>query len=188
MYNFVNTATPVILTNSNPQIPDLSKGLQRRLVVIPFNRYFPHSERDYTLVPRIIKHELPGVLNKLVRGAERLFSRHHFSLSADLQAAVDQVTAAGNQLRRFLFEATRPAQTQQTTLTDLYTHYREWAINRFGTRRPYTLADFEAQLSNADYLVHSDPDTGARLVEGLVPWSPEGSAPDNVVTLRGGAG
>jgi P4 family phage/plasmid primase-like protien len=184
-YNFVNTATPVILTNNNPQIPDLSRGLQRRLVVVPFNRCFKPHEQDSKFVQSIIDTERPGIFNRLLQGAQRLFKRGCLSLSTELQAAVDQVTAAGNQLRRFLFEATRPNQTQSTPVIDLYTHYKEWAIHSYGTSRPYNRAMFEAQLASADYVVHSDPDTGARLVEGLVPWSPD-SVPDNVVPMQQG--
>jgi P4 family phage/plasmid primase-like protien len=184
-YNFVNTSTPVILTNSNPQIPDLSRGLQRRLVVVPFNRYFAPHEQDPKLVKRIIDTELPGVFQRLLLGAQRLFKRGALELSAELKGAVDQVSAAGNQLRRFLFEATRPAPARSTPMADMYQHYRDWAINQYGAKRPYTLADFEAQLGNADYLVQTDSD-GVRVVEGLTPWSPA-DLPDNVSQLRGGA-
>jgi P4 family phage/plasmid primase-like protien len=180
-YNFTNTATPVILTNNYPQIPDLSRGLQRRLVVIPFNSYFPPGRRDRGLIKRIMRDELPGIFNLLLEGASRLFKRGYFELSAELQVALKDAMAAGNQVRRFILEATQQHMNVATPVNDLYSHYKHWAYHSYGTTRPYNRADFERQLYSADFHI-TITDSNEKLVEGLAPLSLE--TPDNVVPLN----
>ena len=65
-FNFVVRAVPVLLCNNVPSLADLSHGMQRRLMVVPFDRTFTGEDCDRFLFDRIWKTELPGVLNRAV--------------------------------------------------------------------------------------------------------------------------
>ena len=66
---------PVLLCNNIPSLADLSHGMLRRLMVIPFNRRFTDQDSDPDLFERIWANELPGVLNRALRGYRRLLER-----------------------------------------------------------------------------------------------------------------
>ena len=74
-FNFVVRTVPVLLCNNIPSLADLSHGMLRRLMVIPFDRRFTDEDRDPDLFERIWAQELPGVLNRALRGYRRLLER-----------------------------------------------------------------------------------------------------------------
>ena len=71
-FNFTVRTVPVLLCNNIPSLADLSHGMLRRLQVIPFDRTFTDDDKDTTLFDRIWTNELPGVLNRALRGYRRL--------------------------------------------------------------------------------------------------------------------
>ena len=66
-FNFVVRAVPVLLCNNVPSLADLSHGMRRRLMVVPFDRTFTGKDCDRFLFDRIWKTELPGVLNRIAQ-------------------------------------------------------------------------------------------------------------------------
>jgi putative DNA primase/helicase len=63
-FNFVVRTVPVLLCNNIPSVADLSHGMRRRLMVLPFDRIFTEEEKDPDLFEGIWDKELPGVLNQ----------------------------------------------------------------------------------------------------------------------------
>ena len=59
------------MCNDPPSLPDLSGGMVRRLMVVPFERTFVEAEQDRTLFTRIRDTELSGILNRAVAGLDR---------------------------------------------------------------------------------------------------------------------
>src|SRR5271166_5539942 len=70
-FNFVVRTVPVLLCNNIPSVADLSHGMVRRLMVIPFDRTFTEQEKDPDLFEGIWAEELPGVLNRALRAYRR---------------------------------------------------------------------------------------------------------------------
>ena len=68
-YTFECTARFVFACNDMPVFKDRSVGLEDRLVIIPFNKYFSEAERDPDIVRRL-KAEMPGILNWSIEGAK----------------------------------------------------------------------------------------------------------------------
>ncbi len=60
----------IFASNKFPYFGDMSDGLRRRLVFIPFTQSFKGRE-DSTLAERIIAEEMPGVLNWMLEGYRR---------------------------------------------------------------------------------------------------------------------
>ena len=59
-FNFINRVIPVLLCNGIPSLGDLSLGMSRRLMVIPFDRTFTEQDEDRTRFEKIWASELPA--------------------------------------------------------------------------------------------------------------------------------
>jgi putative DNA primase/helicase len=63
-FNFTVRSLPVLLCNNVPSLADVSHGMRRRLMVIPFDRTFTEEEKDDELFKSIWRDEMSGVLTK----------------------------------------------------------------------------------------------------------------------------
>ncbi len=124
-FNFVNRAFPMLLCNNAPSLADLSHGMMRRLIVVPFQKQFSKEEQDRTLFPRIVATELSGVLNHALRAWSRLQKRGHFADTPDLIKARDALLRTANPLQSFIEE--RCAKRKSVTFLRFYEAYKEWA-------------------------------------------------------------
>lgn len=77
-FNFVCRATPLILANQWPKTKDISYGLERRVLVFDFNSTITEEEKDLNLLRRVLRNEMPGILNRMVDGWLRLSARGRF--------------------------------------------------------------------------------------------------------------
>ena len=59
-FNFTVRTVPLLLCNNIPSLADVSYGMLRRLMVIPFDRRFTEEDRDPDLFERIWANELSG--------------------------------------------------------------------------------------------------------------------------------
>jgi P4 family phage/plasmid primase-like protien len=98
-FQFVVRTVPMLLCNNVPSLADLSHGMHRRLMIIPFDRRFTGEDKDSTLFDRIWAKEMSGVLNRALKGYGRLIRRGHFDPPAAVYKAtkrwVEQATIAG---------------------------------------------------------------------------------------------
>ncbi|QPZ53239.1 DNA primase/polymerase [Achromobacter phage vB_AchrS_AchV4] len=103
-FNFVCRATPLILTNHWPKTADLSYGLTRRALVFHFNTTLVEAEVDRGLLTRIRKNELPGILNHLIEGWERLKARGRFDVPVACERAKSVWLGRRNVVAAFISE------------------------------------------------------------------------------------
>jgi len=78
-FEFVVRSVPVLLCNNVASLADISHGMARRLMVLPFERTFRH-DADPALFPTIWKTEMAGVLNRSIDGLQRLLARGRFEM------------------------------------------------------------------------------------------------------------
>ena len=131
---FVPRALHLFTTNALPRFHGgLDRGLQRRLVVLRFNRSIPEDEIVEDIADRIRNDELDLLLRFAIEGARRLFERRAFTLPASSQEALqdwlrlDPITE--------WFEANiehvdyEPAGGWLHS-SDLFKHFKAWAIDQ----------------------------------------------------------
>jgi putative DNA primase/helicase len=127
-FNFTVRTVPVLLCNNIPSLADLSHGMLRRLQVIPFDRTFTGDDKDATLFDRIWASELPGVLNRALRGYQRLLERNS---SFKIPDAVQKATAAwlgqANPVPAFIEERCVKGVSERCWMQELYAAYTTWA-------------------------------------------------------------
>jgi P4 family phage/plasmid primase-like protien len=127
VFNFTIRTVPVLICNNVPSIADLSVGMQRRLMVIPFDRTFK-KDADLDLFPKIWATELPGVLNRALRGLRRLYKRDwRFKEPAYVIQATSQLLVEANPLPAFLADRCILDSTGTCWMKDLYAAYTTWS-------------------------------------------------------------
>jgi len=134
-FNFTIRSLPVLLCNNVPSLADVSPGMRRRLMVIPFDRTFTEREKDKDPFKTIWKHEMPGVLNRAIRGLQRVLRRGmRFEYPAAVDAARDSWLAEANPLPAFLDECCERQAKASCLLADFYAGYTRWAMTKGYTR------------------------------------------------------
>jgi putative DNA primase/helicase len=118
---------PVLLCNNIPSLADLSHGMLRRLMVIPFDRIFTDMHNDPELFDRIVANELPGVLNRVLDGYRRLLVRGTFKLPAAVKTATTRWLRHTNPLPAFIEACCVKQPEAECRLAGFYAAYAEWA-------------------------------------------------------------
>ncbi len=126
-FNFVVRAIPVLLCNNIPSLADLSHGMIRRLMVIPFDRTFTDTEKDPDLFERIWTQELSGVLNRALAGYKRLVERKfQFKFPSPVKTATSSWLRHANPLPAFVHERCVRKTGGKVLARNLYAVYTEW--------------------------------------------------------------
>ena len=90
--------------NALPFTNDVSKGLLRRLLIVPFDAYFPEKKQDKSLLDKLYA-EAPAVINWAIEGAKRLIKNNYNFAYAESKTNLDEITAfseMNNPLREWL--------------------------------------------------------------------------------------
>lgn len=162
-FNFVVRTVPMLLCNNVPSLADVSYGMLRRLMVVPFNRSFKEN-KDESLFERIWQNEMSGVLNRALRGYARLLERGHFKYPVSIRQATDEWLKQANPLPAFIEARCIRGVEQKCWLQDIYKAYQEWAKDAGFTMVQNRLS-FQRNLENLSY--KTDKGNRGRRVRGL---------------------
>jgi putative DNA primase/helicase len=133
-FNFTVRTVPLLLCNNIPSLADVSYGMLRRLMVIPFDRRFTNEDRDPDLFERIWANELSGVLNRALKGYGRLLERGRLRYPSAVRTATEHWLQQANPLPAFLQERCVRKPEARSWIQEVHTAYRAWA-----ERAGYTL-------------------------------------------------
>lgn len=148
-FTFTVRTAIFMLFNNPPSLADLSHGMQRRLVVVPFDRAFTPGETDRALFPTIWAEELPGVLNRYLAGLQRVIARGWaFAPPKAADAAKERLLQAANPVPAFIDECCE--RSGSTYVQPLYEAYKQWADRAGVTITPQRLA-FQRTLENLGF-------------------------------------
>lgn len=93
LYKDVNTSTDyakqMFCLNELPKTNDTSNGYFRRFLIAPFPVEIPKNKIDPKLASKIISSELPGIMNWVLQGRERLLKQNAFTESRVMANALD---------------------------------------------------------------------------------------------------
>lgn len=151
-FYFKNIAKIIATCNKLPENYDVSHGLFRRLLIVPFNAKFSREDEGFDpfLERKIIAGELPGVFNRCLSGYKRLVRQGDFT-EARAEAKVreeykelstDSVTSwAKDSLE---FDARRFADEDGEKIMEMYELYKQTAEAQ--GEKPHTLKRFSMQI------------------------------------------
>ncbi len=126
-FTFRNTALPIMACNSYPLCNDLSQGMVRRAMVIPFLKAFKPHEQDKSKFEKVWAEEMAGVINRAIEGYKRVMKRTRFELPAECIEAQDDFFAHSNPLYCFLKECIEAKPGSRVRLRDMRNVYEGWA-------------------------------------------------------------
>lgn len=128
----------VFLVNELPMLSDSSRGFERRLVILPFNKTFPPNKQDKDL-PKKLSAELEGILNWALEGLQRLIANNYrFTHSTSMKDAKEAYFGVGNPVERFVKDFVVPKPGYILESKEVLHAYRTWMMMK---KYPYKGTD-----------------------------------------------
>ncbi|OCZ49741.1 phage/plasmid primase, P4 family [Dehalobacter sp. TeCB1] len=100
-FNFKPYCKQVFAMNDLPQIENFDDALQRRFVIIPFNKKFRGDEIDLELKEGKLHSEMSGILNFALFGLKRLAEQKDFTYSQESKNMLEEYRLESNSAERF---------------------------------------------------------------------------------------
>jgi P4 family phage/plasmid primase-like protien len=151
-FEFICRAVPVMLANDYPATRDLSYGLRRRLMVIPFNRTFEPHEIKSDLFEKIWEQEAQGILNHIIRSFGVLKARGRFQESADCIEAKKEWIKRSNTLTTFIDEECELGDDYSIHIRELYQAFQHYCRDA-GVRNVLSRRNFTQRLKDLKYRI-----------------------------------
>lgn len=106
---------------------DFAEEILNRLLILKFSVQIPEEEQDKQLAKKIIESELPGVLNWVIDGLNRLLERPGFSDCKAAKDAIKEFALQSNNVKLFIVELGYEKSTNKNLLLkNFYDEYRSF--------------------------------------------------------------
>ena len=124
------TARLILATNHDPRFEDRSKGIWRRMIVIPFQVSIERERQDPHLATKL-KSELPGIFNWAVEGLRDLRRQGQLIVPEICRAALENYRRDSHPARQFLTECYELAASGEgVSCAAIYSEYVQWCRQR----------------------------------------------------------
>lgn len=103
-FDFQNKAKFIMTCNDLPKGATPNHGYFRRLLIVPFNATFSHEKGniDVKIDQKVIDNELPGVLNMMLDGYEKLIENNYeFEKSSKIDESLKEYKTEMDSVRRW---------------------------------------------------------------------------------------
>jgi len=124
-FQFKPYAKMIFAMNDMPVIPDRSYGLERRLLILRFNRRFTERTKDPDL-KETLEAEIDGVFAWALLGLERLLGRNRFEEGRAVEKDRAEFLKNLHPLLQFLEERCEEHPEAVTEIMDVYRSYTQW--------------------------------------------------------------
>jgi putative DNA primase/helicase len=141
------TARLILATNQDPRFADRSKGIWRRMIVMPFRVNIPVERQDPKLASEL-KSELPGIFNWAVDGLYAVLKQQRFIIPKVCDEALRGVQQESNPAAEFLHEHYEEGTRLDSVICSvLYADYKLWCES--SGRKPLDLTNFGKEVRKA---------------------------------------
>ena len=134
----------IFSTNPLPRFQDISLGIWRRMIIVPFEYIVPPSQIDPDLGKKFLE-ELPGIFVWALHGTSKLVRDRRFVESKRCDEANRQYKLSCFPVFTFLDECTRP--DGEVAAKDVWMIYRKWC-RYCGLRKPKPLHTFVKDITS----------------------------------------
>lgn len=122
-YSMKNYAKIIMACNTLPTINDLSHGMIRRLLIVPFDALFTEKNRDVHLIDKL-RLELSGIFNLAVAGRDRFIKNNNqFSDGAQMKQVVEEYVEHNDSILTWMIENCGKHPELFATTTELFDDY-----------------------------------------------------------------
>jgi len=158
-----NYARLIFNTNGLPVDVEHNHAFFRRFLLIPFNVTIPKEEQDKHLAQKIIKNELPGVLNWVLNGLDRLVKQDRFTYSEAAENALNSYRKESDTVLLFLEEyGYAPNKESKVALKEMYSQYKSFcsdnnykALGNKNFKKRIESEGFECNKENVGQVVNA---------------------------------
>jgi P4 family phage/plasmid primase-like protien len=169
---FRPVAQHIFATNDLPAFKGgMDRGVQRRLLVIPFDRVIPVEERVECIGARIAAEEMGLLLDWAVEGARRLIPRRYFAELLSSKDALQDWLLITSPVLAWLAEATELVSgkdAKKIRSADAYRCFKEWALQEgHDENRIPKINSFVQRVTEADMGIVSKRDGLGRYLVGI---------------------
>jgi len=135
----------MFLTNVLPTDVENTSAFYRRFLIIPFNISIPEEKQNKNLHKEIIRDELPGIMNLVLDGMDRLIENQNFTKSETVSKAIEGFKSESNTVLLFIEDKQLIASAEDyISLADLFSSYKRFCTD--GAYRFSNLSEFKTQL------------------------------------------
>jgi putative DNA primase/helicase len=139
-YSMKNYAKIIMACNELPAINDLSHGMIRRMLIVPFAATFNRYNRDVNLVDKL-KGELSGIFNLAMQGYQRFVANGESFTDSDVVQQVTQTYVEDNDtILTWIADKCVISREVHTATAQLYDDYKMYC-ERMGLK-PYNSIAF----------------------------------------------
>jgi putative DNA primase/helicase len=122
-----NYAKLIFNCNELPTEVENTDAFFRRFLIIPFDQTIPKEEQDKELSKKIIRSELSGVFNWVLRGLERILKQKGFTTSEKVEEQLRQYRKDSDSVLSFLDEYDYEKDVSHyVPLKELYAKYKRY--------------------------------------------------------------
>lgn len=145
-----NYARFIFNTNGLPVDVEHNHAFFRRFIIIPFEVTIPEKEQDKNLSQKIVKDELPGVLNWVLSGLDRLVKQGGFTQSEVVENVLKTYVKESDPVMMFLEEEGYIKHLKKTiALKEIYSEYRTYCMEN--GYRPLGNKNFKKRLEKQGF-------------------------------------
>jgi putative DNA primase/helicase len=136
--------------NVLPEVTETSNGFFRRFLIIPFEYTVPKHKRNPHLHTEIAQTDLPGIMNWVIAGLQRLVkSDGKFTHCPAADAILAQYQAASRNVELFVTDVIGNSKEMYQS-SKLYDMYKEFCADNEYT--PVTVKEFSSQLLELGFI------------------------------------
>jgi putative DNA primase/helicase len=128
---FIMTRYARLLFNCNelPRDVEHTEAFFRRYLILPFDETIPEDQQDKRLAEKIIKSELSGVFNWVLKGLQRLLMQENFTPCEAARKAVEQYRKESDSVAMFLADEGYEPSSNFTEVKNIYQNYKFYCVD-----------------------------------------------------------
>lgn len=131
-------------TNILPRFVDITQGIWRRAIIVPFDVRIPNTKKDTRLLEKL-RGELSGIFLWAIQGMVRLLKNRDFTQSVECDRTHREYRRQCFPILTFLDEETELDDEGSTLMLDMYRAYASWCKTH-GLTKPKPLHMFARDL------------------------------------------
>ena len=148
-FDLTNTCKFLFNANSMPKEIERTDAYFRRFIIIPYDQRITETEKDPELHTKIIKNELPGVLNWVIKGLYRLLSQKKFTDCFAANIALETYKRESNSVLLFIEEHEVTPGGEFVTNDTLYESYKEFCLD--AGHNKFSKINFSKEMVHAGF-------------------------------------